>query len=333
MTADFGSDGLHRLSEIVSAGLAGWGVSPDSNVTLLTVSENATYRVDDPGSGRSIAVRVHRGGYHSRDEIMSEIAWINALRAQGVVDTPAPVVARDGEIVRRLASKDGGTVRFAAAFAFVPGREPDSSNDLPAWFRKLGEITARMHAHAKDWQRPATFTRKVWDFDLMLGARPIWGAWQDGMGLDDEGRAVLGRAVDVIAKRLARYGSGPDRFGLIHADLRLANLLVDGGDMRVIDFDDCGHSWYVYDFASAVSFFETDPIVPALADAWVEGYRTVAPLSAEDAAEIPVFVMLRRILLVAWIATHQHSPMGGEVGLQYTKDTIAMADRFLTRFS
>ncbi|MDP1602411.1 MAG: phosphotransferase, partial [Legionella sp.] len=195
MTADFGSDGLHRLSEIVSAGLKGWGMSPDSAVTLLTVSENATYKLDCPDSGRSIAVRVHRDRYHSHDEIVSEIAWISALRAQGVVDTPAPVVTRDGEIVRRLASKDGGTARFAVAFEFVPGREPDSTNVLPAWFRKLGQITARMHAHAKDWQRPANFTRKVWNFDLMLGARPIWGAWQDGMGLDGEGRAVIGRAI------------------------------------------------------------------------------------------------------------------------------------------
>jgi len=42
----------------------------------------------------------------------------------------------------------------------------------------------------------------------------------------------------VIGARLARFGSGAARFGLIHADMRLANLLVDGDDVCVIDFDD-----------------------------------------------------------------------------------------------
>jgi len=39
--------------------------------------------------------------------------------------------------------------------------------------------------------------------------------------------AIIGRTVDVIGARLARFGSGAARFGLIHADMRLANLLVD----------------------------------------------------------------------------------------------------------
>ena len=44
--------------------------------------------------------------------------------------------------------------------------------------------------------------------------------------------------------------------------------------------------------------------MPELQAAWVEGYRAVAPLSAEDEAELPTFVMLRRLLLVAWIGSH-----------------------------
>jgi Ser/Thr protein kinase RdoA (MazF antagonist) len=333
VSADFGSDGLDRLRELVRGGLAGWRLSPKAEVALLNVSENATFKVEDAESGRTLAVRVHRGGYHTQNEIASEVAWIVALRTQGVVDTPAPVADRDGVTVRLLSTCDGSEARFAVAFEFVPGREPDSTDDLPAWFRRLGTITARMHHHAKSWDRPAAFARKTWDFDLMFGPRPIWGSWQDGLGLDGSGRALLGRVVETLARRLRRFGAGPDRFGLIHADLRLANLLVDGDLLRVIDFDDCGFSWFAYDFASAVSFFETDPVVPALAAAWVEGYRTVAPLSVDEEVEIPVFVMLRRILLVAWIATHQHSPMGGEVGIRYTQDSLVMADRFLTEFA
>ncbi len=62
--------------------------------------------------------------------------------------------------------------------------------------------------------------------------------------------ALLGRLDETLRRRLAAYGQGPDRFGLVHADIRLANLLVDGEHVRVIDFDDCGWSWFMYDFAT-----------------------------------------------------------------------------------
>src|SRR5262249_34337093 len=88
------------------------------------------------------------------------------------------------------------------------------------------------------------------------------------------------------AAALGSYGRGDDRFGLIHADVRLANLLVDGDDIQVIDFDDCGFGWFMFDLATAVSFMEHDPRVPELCDAWVRGYRRVLPLPAADEAEI-----------------------------------------------
>ncbi len=72
--------------------------------------------------------------------------------------------------------------------------------------------------------------------------------------------ALLGRLDDDAARAAgARTARGRERFGLVHADIRLANLLVDGEHVRVIDFDDCGFSWFMYDFATTVSFIEDHP--------------------------------------------------------------------------
>jgi hypothetical protein len=43
---------------------------------------------------------------------------------------------------------------------------------------------------------------------------------------------------------MEKFGADHERFGLIHADLRLANLLVWQEKTRVIDFDDCGFGWW-----------------------------------------------------------------------------------------
>jgi Ser/Thr protein kinase RdoA (MazF antagonist) len=319
---------LEDIEANVRGVLPSYGVAPDSPLKLLNVSENATFLVGE-GDRKSIC-RVHRVGYHSRQGIASELAWIDALRRDRVAETAEPLADRRGERIQTLRSARGLPDRFAVMFSYLDGQEPSPNDDLPPWFERLGSVTARLHAHARGWTKPEGFTRHVWDTEAMHGARPLWGPWQAGLGLDKPGAALLQRTVEEIARRARAYGTGPDRFGLIHADLRLANLLVQGDTLKVIDFDDTGFSWNLYDFASAISFYEHLPNVPELRDAWLAGYEAVLPLSAEDRAMVPTFVMARRILLVAWIASRAEVPIAIELGAGYTADTLRLAEAYLS---
>ena len=146
--------------------------------------------------------------------------------------------------------------------------------------------------------------RKVWNFDATVGKDMLWGDWRNSLGLDDDGRVMLGRCVEKLRDSLEAYGRGEDQFGLIHADLRLANLLIEGDRITAIDFDDCGFGWFMYDFAAAISFIETSPQIPALQKAWLAGYRKIGVLSDADVRILPTMIMLRRILLTAWVASH-----------------------------
>ena len=111
-------------------------------------------------------------------------------------------------------------------FEWETGVEP-LENDAPV-FEILGEATARMHAHSASWRRPAWFERHTWDFETSLGDRPHWGSWRDGVGMKPDKERLFAHTVKAIRHRLGRFGKGPNRFGLIHGDMRLANLLVDG---------------------------------------------------------------------------------------------------------
>jgi Ser/Thr protein kinase RdoA (MazF antagonist) len=144
---------------------------------------------------------------------------------------------------------------------------------------------------------------------------------------------VLGRCSEAINRRLQVFGQGPDRFGLVHADMRLANLLVDGPDVSVIDFDDCGFSWFLYDLGSSLSFIEHYPVVPELIDSWIEGYLTEGTLSPQEIAELPTFVMLRRLLLVAWVGSHANVPEAQALGSEFTLTSCDLAETYLSRFS
>lgn len=330
--AEFSPEILTDLEAAVRLALAKWSVTDDASIRLLNVSENATFAVDDARGGRALVVRVHRRAYHAADEIRSEIAWIDALRRDAIVDTPEPLRGADGEALQILTSPAGLADRHAVAFAFAPGSEPVSDAGLPGWFRRLGSLTARMHGHARSWAPPASFRRKTWDFEAMFGRHKLWGDWRSGVGLDANGAALIERALALVRLRLEQFGASPQQFGLIHADLRLANLLVDEPHLRVIDFDDCGLSWHLYDFAAAVSFFEHEPIVTILKDAWVEGYRAVSRLPQEDVDEMPVFVAMRRFLLVAWVASHPEVPIAQDLGAPYTAGALDIAERLLSDF-
>jgi Ser/Thr protein kinase RdoA (MazF antagonist) len=322
------------IDELASAALPRFGLSPDATATLCNVSENHTYRVEDPESELGYALRVHRPGYRTAQQIESELRWVDALREDGAVDTCVPVPAPGGERVVSVAV-DGLGERNVVLFEWLPGSEPDPEGDAVIdGFRVLGAVSARMHAHTLAWRPPAGFDRPAWDYEHTLGAAGHWGRWQDGLGMGPEEHALLDRLDTTIASRLEAYGQGSDRFGLVHADIRLANLLVDDGHVRVIDFDDSGFAWFMYDFATTVSFMEDHPRVPELRDAWLEGYRSVAPLDPADEAELDTFVMLRRLLLVAWIGSHHtFATEAAELGAGFTAGTCALAERYLSTHS
>lgn len=319
---------LRGYDPFASAALAAYGFSRQARLSLLSLSENATYRVDDEADGRVAVLRVHRTGYHEPGAVRSELAWLTALRRDEGLRTPAVYPALDGREVVDVVLD--GITRQTVLFELLPGTEPPA-DQLATQFEQLGTICARMHRHARSWHRPPGFVRFSWDFDSCVGPAGRWGRWQDGIGVGPAELDVLSRAASVMRERLSSYGAGPDRFGLIHADMRLANLLVDGSDIQVIDFDDCGFGWFMFDIGSALSFIEHDPQVPELCEAWLTGYRRVRGLPAADADEIPTFVLLRRLQLVAWVGSHKFADAAQELGADFTAGACDLAEQYLAQ--
>lgn len=304
------------MSDLLRRALPVYGL-PEEPLTLLNRSENETW------AAGGLILRLHRQGYHTRAEIASELTWLSALQTLPGLNVVQPIPGAQG-LVTEI------DTRVLVAFAPIKGQELQPGQDLARWFAPLGEITARLHLHARHWTPPQGFTRKRWDVDTILGPQPHWGHWRQAQGLDRTGAALLARATDALAAKLRAYGTGPEVFGLIHADLRLANLMVNGDRLTAIDFDDCGFGWWAYDLAAALSFIETDPRLPDLIARWIEGYTRIAPLRREDRAMIPSLILLRRVLLTAWLASRADSDTAEALGgPEYTLGTLELAEAYL----
>ena len=322
---------MRQLGQLANQSLSLWDIPEGASARLINISENATYLVEGGEDFRSI-LRIHRENYHTRNAIRCELAWSTALHEEGGVITPAYFTGKNGEAIQTAKLADMANPRHMVMFEFVEGVEPDENADLVAPFEELGEIAARTHAHSIRWRGPENFERLIWNTDTVFGKTPTWGDWRKGPNVGEAERDVLETLEQTVTGRLDAFGRGKERYGLIHADMRLANLLIHNGSTRLIDFDDCGLGWFLYDFAAGISFMEDHPQVPALKRAWVKGYRKVRPLEPEDEAEIDTFVMLRRMALLAWIGSHAEVEFAQELAPDFAKTTVALAKEYLDRF-
>lgn len=323
---------LPLLERLANAALARWDVPLGAVARLINVSENATYLVEAPDGYRSV-MRLHRENYHTRRAIECELAWLDALGSAGVVATPGYYIGKDGHAIQECCVGGLPDPRFVDLFHFVEGTTPDESGEMSAGYEELGAIAASCHQHAINWDKPEPFERLTWDIDTVFGDAPTWGNWRDAPEVTTQIRDVLEQVEKTLHARLAAYGKRPDRFNLIHADMRLANLLVGDSGTRLIDFDDCGHGWFMYDFAASISFMEDDPRIPTLRAAWLKGYRSVRKLTVDDEAEIESFIMLRRMALLAWIGSHIEAPEPQELAPGFAATTAVLGQSFLNNQS
>lgn len=322
--------GITDMAALATLACGRYGIAPGCGVHLYPLTENWTYRVD-VGPAAPVVLRIYRPGGRSAAEILSELAWMNAIGQESPSLVPDVIPTTGGSQVLELARGPLLGPCYCVMFSYAPGSEP-ADDELAAWFPELGAITARLHRHARAWKRPSWFRRPRWDVTTTLGDRPHWGPWQSFVTNADELRQ-LERLAAVVTARLRTWGEGPDRFGLVHADLRLANLLVDVNRITVIDFEDCGLSWYLYDLACALTFNEGRADVAELIALWVDGYRQVEQLSAEDEKEIGTFLMLRRLMLTAYAGLRHDTELAAEMRASgFNAETCAIAEPYLSRF-
>lgn len=295
-------------------------------VELVAHSENVTFRVTARNTATDYALRLHRPGYNSLEELDSERTWAQALADAGIV-VQGSVPSTRGRHFELIDIPETGEERYAGMTTWLDGTPLSDYLDANPYdalrrrlFHKIGEIAAAIHDQSSHWRAPPGFTRPCLDIDGLLGEAPRWGRFWEHAALTPAERALLLEARRKAAARLEVYGQTPVTFSLLHADLHPANLVYDGATLALIDFDDSAYGWHMYDLASALIEYRDAPDYARLEAALLEGYQEHRPLETRDIEMLPVFLMIRGMALIGWF--HQRPEYAGSNFFTAVKDRV-----------
>lgn len=290
-------------------------------IEFVTSSENHTYSVH-AAQGR-YALRIHRPNYHTRSEVEAELMWLSQLHAQGV-RVPVPIHGLDGRTTQSVHYHGG--VFLVALFPWLPGREPNEA-ELANIYPRVGGLLARLHQAARK-SRPH-LDRPCWDYAGLIDNSP-WGRWYANPELNSVDRSIVSATLGAITEQLRHYPRNDDTFGIIHADLRPTNILIENEELIAIDFDDCCYSWYLFDVAASVSFLEADDRLGDWIQALLQGYGQDGAFTEADRALLPAFIILRRIQLLAWMGSHRGSAYAQQLNPPlWVRASVGLCQRFL----
>ena len=305
-----------------------WDLGFVVDVEQINLSENAMYRVTT-GQEQAFVLRLSQPGYQTDHSIMAELTWLQHLadRQDLLVQTADVIAARTGSLLQQF---PGDPAWRCALFSHIDGQAIARVDVNSTDFRTLGAAAAQL-SH-KPVAAAMAMARPQWRPDFFLSPTYGWGDWRRAKGVTSSIEKDLARDEQRVLTALNITSLETQ---LIHGDMRAANLLrcVPSADtaaapsIALLDFDDAVIAPAIVDLAAALSFDEDLETLPDRVDAWLEGYRTMDILPAEQVALIPAVIMLRRLSLLGWMTTHPQAPEAIELGGDFAVRSVGLFER------
>lgn len=324
---------LHRMRGIARDALPHWNMT-GAKLDLLKHRENAVFRVST--ENEHFALRVHRPGYHSDDALRSELQWMDALAAAGI-DVPRVVPTADGEPFAVEPAPDMTAPVQVDLFEWIEGRQlgsvesglaPDPGS-VDRVYTRLGALAAALHNQSESWAPPGSFVRHAWDEDGLAGERPFWGTFLDLPCLTSDQRKLLSAARDRVYRELGQLPKDPSGYSMIHADFSPENLLVQGERVRLIDFDDAGFGWHLFELVTPLFFVMDEPYFEEARNAVISGYRQKRRLDERQLAHLPLFFLARAFTYLSWVRTRPETSTARELTPMMVAASCRLAEDYL----
>jgi Ser/Thr protein kinase RdoA (MazF antagonist) len=327
---------LQRYEAAARESLRHWDLQAATLHLIKEPRENAVFAVEHDGD--RYALKLHRLGYHTDDELRSEYQWIRALEDYGI-SVPAIVPSNSGDLFvkQRVAGMnddiqvdlvewiDGAELGSVEAGIADEARAADT-------YRTIGELAAQVHNQAVSWQLPPGFARHAWDEEGLAGEQPLWGRFWEIAAASESERELLERGRAAVFDGLRPLAKSPGTYSMIHADFAPENILVDGSNLRLIDFDDAGFGWHLFELVTSLYFVQGEPYFDRAQEALIEGYRAHRQLSDQQLELMPLFFVARGFTYIGWVHTRHETETARELTPMLIEMACGLAEDYLSNY-
>ncbi|OMD30145.1 phosphotransferase enzyme family protein [Paenibacillus odorifer] len=254
-----------------------------TQIRFNQLSDTCTFVIETNKEG-TFLLRVDSG--RSKEEINSEIAWLELLKSKIDVPLPKGVHDRTGAVTFRVEQGNGEGV-YASLMRWVEG-EHANERLTEEQIYKEGVLLAKLHKAAQELELPSGFNRPVWDEHSFRKAMLRLKLHYHCFLTDDE-FVLYQSAAEKLYNWLSKQHKNKNRrsYGVIHGDLHQGNIIFKEGEPRPIDFGRCGWGYYLYDVAHTLL-----GLYPLQREGVIKGYESIAKLDGEWVQTLENFTVM-----------------------------------------
>jgi Ser/Thr protein kinase RdoA (MazF antagonist) len=300
------------------------------------LTNNAVFEVRSRETGPRLVLRIHRPAFRTIEQSRSELEFLERAHVglDGTrVTVPRPVRTRSGDLV-----VEADATRHCDLLTWVDGRVLRPGRGLgPRGAHDLGEALGRLHAFADVFQPPDGFELPRWDADGMFTpASPFRPGRLDEV-LSPQDLRLFREVEERTRATFAALDRKGGAVGIVHFDFILLNCHLvrraDGWRVGVIDFDDLGWGYFLYDLCPLLGNLAEFPGYATLGPAFLAGYRSVRRLPRDLEVHLPVLMAARHAAACVWLlglhrTTGSGPPLAEHVAyrMDQIRDCLALGD-------
>ncbi|BBH24269.1 hypothetical protein Back11_56140 [Paenibacillus baekrokdamisoli] len=273
---------LVRARKVALSALQQYDLEWD-RIQFIQLSETITYKIET-STAKSYLLRIHSDRL-SKEEIRSELTFLQALNKSVDLTVPEGLVSCDGSYVLEIATEEGYRRPYVTMMRWIEG-EHASGEFTDSCAYNMGVLMGRLHEVAASFVPPPDFVRPTWGADSfrreMIKLEQHYTCFLSG-----EAWKSYQAAAEKIVSELAVMHRNDNNYGLIHGDLHTGNIVFNNDHPYPIDFGRCGYGYYLYDMAGTIL-----ELWPKHRWLFIQGYESVRKLETDYVRHLECFFVM-----------------------------------------
>lgn len=252
-------------------------------IRFIQLSDTITYKIETTAN-KSYLLRIHSDRL-SKEEILSELTWLQALNTSDVLTVPQGLASSAGPYVLEIKTDEEYRSPYVTIMQWVDGdHASEIITDSHAY--NMGVMMGHLHKAAEGFAPPTAFVRPMWGKDSFKNEMSKLEKYYANF-LSEKAWKSYQTAADKIISQIEVMQQNHHNYGLIHGDMHSGNIVFNNDLPYPIDFGRCGYGYYLYDMASTL--LELGPKHRLLL---IQGYESVKKLDPEYARHLECFFIM-----------------------------------------